>query len=251
MNGDDERIGERFFRETKHVRGRLRGGWLDWQDQPAPFTTYPGAERVALPAPAPPKADLWEAMARRRSVRDFGGPPTTLEELAALLWAGAGVTAVQGGYALRTAPSAGALYPVETYVVVHRVAGLEPGAYHYAVLDRALETLRRGDLRREATRAALDQEVAGGADVLFVWSAVWRRSTWKYGQRAYRYVPLDAGHIAENVALAAVGLGLGSCQVAAFYDDEADALVGVDGEQESVVYMSAVGRPGAATRAVS
>ncbi len=244
MRDDDERIGERFFHETAHVRGRLRGAWLDWRDQPAPFKTYPDAERVTLPAPAPPAADVWSVMARRRSVREFGGPPLTLDELAVLTWAGAGVTAVQGGYALRTAPSAGALYPVETYVVVHRVEGLAQGAYHYAVLERALERLRAGDLRAAARDAALDQDVAGSADVLFLWSAVWRRSTWKYGQRAYRYVPLDAGHIAQNVALAAVALGLGSCQIAAFYDDEADALVGLDGEEESVVYMTAVGRPG-------
>lgn len=242
--GVRERVGERFFRETRHARGRLGGGWLDWRDRPEPFKVYAKAERVALPAPAPPKADLWEALARRRSVRAFGGPRLTLPELATLLWAGAGVTAVQAGYALRTAPSAGALYPVETYVVAHRVEGLEPGAYHYAVLERALERLRAADLRAAAAAAALDQDIAGSADVLFVWSAVWRRSTWKYGQRAYRYVPLDAGHIAQNVALAAVALGLGSCQIAAFYDDEADTLVGLDGKDESVVYMTAVGRPG-------
>jgi SagB-type dehydrogenase family enzyme len=241
---DGEGVGERFFRETRHVRGRLGGGWLDWENQPAPFKTYPGAERVALPEPAPAEADLWEAIARRRSVRDFANEPLSLQELATLLWAGAGVTAVQMGYALRAAPSAGALYPVETYVVAHWVEGLDPGAYHYAVLERALERLRAGDLRLEAQHAALDQEIAYEAPLVVVWTAVWERSIWKYGQRAYRYVPLDAGHIAENLALAAVGLGLGSCQVAAFYDDELDALVGVDGTTESALYMTAVGRPG-------
>jgi len=150
---------------------------------------------------------------------------------------------VQMGYALRTAPSAGALYPVETYVIAHRVDSLEPGAYHYAVLERELERLRSGDLRLPVARAALDQGIAAEAAAVFVWSAIWRRSTWKYGQRAYRYAPLDAGHIAENVALAAVGLGLGTCQIAAFYDDEANALLDLDGDEESVIYMTVVGRP--------
>ena len=154
------------------------------------------------------------------------------------------MSAVQAGYALRTAPSAGALYPVETYVVAHRVDGLERGVYHYAVLDRALERLRAGDARLDVMHAALDQGIAYEAAAVFVWSAVWQRSIWKYGQRAYRYVPLDAGHIAENVALAAVGLGLGSCQIAAFYDDEANDLLGLDGESESAIYMTVVGRPG-------
>lgn len=236
-------VGERFFRETRHSRGKLGGSRLDWEHQPPPFKTYPAAERVALPDPAPAEADLWEALARRRSVRAFSAEALSMPDLATLLWAGAGVSAVQMGYALRTAPSAGALYPVETYVVAHRVEGLEPGAYHYAVLERELERLRAADLRLPVARAALDQGIAADAAAVFVWTAIWRRSTWKYGQRAYRYVPLDAGHIAENVALAAVGLGLGACQIAAFYDDEANALLDLEGDEESVVYMTVVGRP--------
>lgn len=239
-----EGAGERFFRETRHSRGRLGGGRLDWEHQPPPFKTYPEAEHVALPEPAPAGADLWEALARRRSVRGFADEPVSLHDLATLLWAGAGVTAVQMGYALRTAPSAGALYPVETYVVAHRVEGLQPGAYHYAVLERELERLSAGDLRVPVARAALNQGIAAGAAAVLLWTSIWRRSTWKYGQRAYRYVPLDAGHIAENVALAAVGLGLATCQIAAFYDDEANALLGLDGEDESVVYMTVLGHPG-------
>jgi SagB-type dehydrogenase family enzyme len=239
----DGAAGERFFRETRHTRGRLGGGWLDWENAPEPFKTYPDAERVELPEAAPAEADLWEALARRRSVRDFANEPLSLGELATLLWAGAGVTAAQDGYALRTAPSAGALYPVETYVVANWVDGLDSGVYHYAVIERALERLRAGDARLDVMHAALDQGIAYEAAAVFLWSAVWRRSTWKYGQRAYRYVPLDAGHIAENVALAAVGLGLGSCPIAAFYDDEANELLGLDGETESVLYMTVAGRP--------
>jgi len=147
------------------------------------------------------------------------------------------------GIGFRTAPSAGALYPVETYLTVHAVEGIEPGVYHYAPEPHELELLRASDYRREVAQGALDQLVAARASVVFVWTAVFPRSKWKYRQRAYRYVYLDAGHIAQNVALAAVALGLGSCQVAALYDGECNALLGVDGVEESTIYMTVVGRP--------
>ena len=240
----DHGIGEQFFRETRHRRGRLVGGGMDWSRQPEWSTTYPDAPQIPLPPmQAEHESDLFQVMARRRSVRSYGGEPVTLAELARLLWAAAGITCREGGMALRTAPSAGALYPIETYVIAHRVAGLDPGIYHYAVHDQALEGLRMGDARHAVAQAALDQQLVAEADAVFVWTAVLERCRWKYGQRAFRYIWLDAGHIAQNVALATVALGLGSCQIAAIYDDEADALLGLDSERESVLYMTAVGRP--------
>jgi SagB-type dehydrogenase family enzyme len=103
--------------------------------------------------------------------------------------------------------------------------------------------LKAGDFREEAAAAALNQDFLTDGALVFIWTAIFGRSKWKYKERAYRYVYLDAGHIAQNAALAAVALGLGSCQVAALYDDEVNALVGVDGEGESVVYMTVVGYP--------
>ncbi len=138
---------------------------------------------------------------------------------------------------------------METYLVVHTVEGtdklppIEPGIYHYAVEKHQLEQLQIGDFQMEIAQAALDQEIAAWADVVFVWTAVFERSKWKYKQRAYRYIYLDAGHIAQNVALGAVALGLGSCQIAAIYDDEVNALLGVDGVEESAIYMTVVGKP--------
>ena len=244
----DDDIAERYLKETRHSRRRLVGGRMDWDRQPAWFKTYPDAPRVALPEPAHESAggerqDLFGALERRRSVRAYAPPPLTLGELSALLWAAAGVTALQHGFAFRTAPSAGGLFPIEHYVAAHRVDGLDPGVYHYAVLDRALERVVAGDVRLPLARAALDQRIAAEADAVFVWTAVLERSRWKYGQRFVRYVLLDAGHIAQNVALAAVALGLGTCQIAAFFDDEAAALLGVDPDDEPVVYMTTVGRP--------
>jgi len=127
--------------------------------------------------------------------------------------------------------------------MVHAVEGIEPGIYHYAVEEHGLEQLQTGDFQMGIARSALDQEIAAWANVVFVWTAIFERSKWKYKQRAYRYVYLDAGHIAQNVALAAVALGLGSCQIAALYDDEANALLGVDGVDEGAIYMTVVGKP--------
>jgi SagB-type dehydrogenase family enzyme len=236
-------IGDRFQSETKYVRGRMPVGGLDWANQPETYKTYPQAETVALDLPSTKGgASLWSVLRERRSVRSFGGRPMTKLELSRLLWAAQGSTHRTGDFAFRTAPSAGGLYPVETYVVVHRVEGIEPGVYHYNVQAHTLEELQSGDFRLAAARAALNQRMAGEADAVFIWTAVFARSKWKYGERAYRYIYLDAGHIAQNVALAAVAQGLGSCQIAALYDEEANALLGVDGQSESTVYMTVVGR---------
>ena len=184
-----------------------------------------------------------EIAARRRSVREYSSRPLRLEEISLLLWASTGIQRMEAGHAFRTVPSAGALYPIETYVIAHRVGGVEGGVYHYGVRDHLLEEVAGGDFRGDLSRAALFQEFCSEAGAVFVWTAIFPRAKWKYGQRAYRYVYLDAGHIAQSLALAAVGLGLGSCQVAAFFDDEMNALLGVDGTEESVIYLSTVGHP--------
>ena len=194
---------------------------------------------------APTSSPLWAAGAR---VRSFGATPLTLLELSRLLWASAGVTASfitpHGQDFYRAAPTAGALYPIETYVVVNKVEGLEPGLYHYRVagldiLERpivegshSLEQLRTGDLRAEITAAALDQPLCGKAGSRLRLDAVFARSEWKYRERSYRYFYLDAGHMAAQLSLAAVAQGLGSCPMAAFYDDELNALLGIDGQTE-------------------
>lgn len=239
-----EGIGDRFQGETKYRRDRLPGGYLDWRKKPGPYKTYPDAAKMKLPAPKRAEGmSIWEAIGRRRSVRDFRKIPLSAAALSQVLWASQGVTRVMGEYALRAAPSAGALYPVETYLSIHMVEGIEQGIYHYNVREHELEVLRTGDFRAALAGAALDQDFLAEAAVVFAWTAVFARSKWKYKERAYRYVYLDAGHIAQNVALAAVALGLGSCQVAALYDDEVNAVLGVDGEDESIVYMTALGHP--------
>ena len=238
-------IGDRFQQETKYERGRLEGGRLDWSTRPALYKQYPGVKTIRLPPPGTAvRLSFPDLLSLRRSVREYSQRPLRPEEISFLLWASTGIQRVEGGHEFRTVPSAGALYPIETYLIANRVKEIENGVYHYAVQGHLLEEVAAGDVRGALTQAALFQEFCSEAAAVFVWTAVFRRSKWKYRQRAYRYVYLDAGHIAQNLALAAVGLGLGSCQVAAFFDDEMNALLGVDGEQESVIYMSAVGDPG-------
>jgi len=238
-----EGIGDRFQGETKYIRDKLPAGYLDWGKKPGPYKAYPDAPKVKLPKPAGAGGmPIWEAVGRRRSVRDFRSSSLRAADLSQLLWASQGVTRVMGEYALRSAPSAGALYPVETYLSVQMVEGIEAGIYHYGVREHELDLLRTGDFRAAVAEAALDQGFLAEAAVVFAWTAVFARSKWKYKERAYRYVYLDAGHIAQNVALAAVALGLGSCQIAALYDDEVNAVLGVDGKEESILYMTALGR---------
>ena len=242
-NGMKPGIGDTFQRETKYQRGYLPGGRLDWTSKPETYKRYPSVPKVALSSPRiEGGAPIWDTLRQRSSVRRFQGAPLQEAELSQLLWAAQGITRVGQGFGFRTAPSAGALYPVETYLVIHAVEGIEPGVYHYGVEKHELDQLKTGDFRTDVARAALDQESAYWASVVFAWTAIFERSKWKYRQRAYRYVYLDAGHIAQNVALGAVALGLGSCQVAALYDDEVNALLEVDGIEESVIYMTVVGR---------
>lgn len=238
-----DEIGREFQETTKNRRGALGGKALDWDNRPPTYKTYPQAKSFQLPKPLANVVPFDDVIRARRSVRSFSNDPLTLEELSYLLWSCTGIREVRGEHAFRTSPSAGALYPIETYVVINSVQGQGSGLYHYNVKEHKLEILRPGDLGEEVAHAALEQDMCAFAPVVFLWTAVFPRTIWKYGQRAYRYIYLDAGHIGAQLSLAAVSLGMGTCQIAATFDDEINAFLGVDGVQEGVVYMSVVGRP--------
>jgi SagB-type dehydrogenase family enzyme len=126
--------------------------------------------------------------------------------------------------------------------VVHDVAGLERGLYHYSVADHTLEQLRAENLRRTIVVAGIGQDMLGQAQVCFVLSAFFQRLRWKYRERTYRYALLEAGHIGQNLYLAATSMGLGACAVGAFLDDELNNLLELDGQQEAALYMISVGQ---------
>ncbi|MDG6218901.1 MAG: SagB/ThcOx family dehydrogenase [Candidatus Thermoplasmatota archaeon] len=179
----------------------------------------------------------------RKSIREYENKPLTMDQLSFLLWASTGLQRIEMGYEFRTAPSAGALYPIETYVIINNIETITPGIYHYNIRNHRLEQLRSGDFGEEITKAALHQRMCALASVVFIWTAIFNRSKCKYGQRAYRYIYLDSGHIAENLALAATSLQLGCCHIAAMFDDEVNQLINVDGIRESAIYLSVVGYP--------
>ncbi len=243
MDQNVKQIGQEFQRLTKYQRGRLPVHRLDFSHQPAPFKTYPNARTVILPEPKTSGGvPLWDVIANRRSHRAFKPEPLSLEELSQLLWAGQGITYKTQGFGFRAAPSAGALYPTETYFLGANIAELPPGLYHYNVLKHEAELLKEGELAPELGAAALDQDMVSEAPLTIIWTAVVGRSEWKYLQRAYRYIYLDTAHIAENIMLAATAMGLGTCGIGAIYDDEVNALLGVDGVEETALYLCAVGK---------
>ncbi len=203
--------------------------------------TYPGAKMIKLPKPDCQGMPVEEAIKKRRSVRSYSKKGLTLPQLSQLLFAAQGITGSVSGFGLRAAPSAGALYPMEVYLVVNNVESLSRGIYHYTLQGHALELLKEGDFRREITKTGLGQDMLGEANVTFVLSAIFERTRRKYGDRSLRYIYMEAGHISQNISLQAVSLGLGAVCVGAFYDDQVNRLIGLDGNTESVIYLQAVG----------
>jgi len=242
MTEEQGDIGDRFQRATRHSREGMDGWRPGGGGYPGYVKHFTDAPSVRLPRVHDRGGpSLWTAMGTRRSRRSFTSEPLSLEHLSQLCWAAQGVTAETHGLPLRTTPSAGGLYPIETYVVANRATGLERGVYHYFPIDHALERLAEGDYSEAVAHAALDQRMCARAPAVFIWTAIVQRSRMKYGARCYRYIYLDAGHVGHSVALAAEGLGLGYCAVGAFYDDEVAELVGADGEGEFAAYLACVG----------
>lgn len=182
-----------------------------------------GPSILALPQPTMAGAHtLPELLRNRRSVRDFTSVPLTVDQLGQLLWAAQGITTHEG---LRTAPSAGALYPLELYVVAGNVKGLPDGIYHYEAHERRLLLVEPGDNRLALAAAAFHQAWIAAAPVIIVLGAVRSRTIAKYGSRSERYVAIEAGHAAENLFLQAEDMGLGTCDVGAFEDEKISRIL--------------------------
>jgi len=239
----DECTGYTYLRETFHDREATERFRRPAIAQVETFKKYPEAEKVALPRHWQlTEEKLVPLLQNRRSLRRYSSEPLLLQDLAFMLWSSQGITAISGNYSFRTVPSGGALYPVETYLSVHRVEGLSPGTYHFDVESFCLERLSNIDSRENVADACLNQNFMAGSAVTFLWSAVFRRCMSKYGNRGIRYILLDAGHICQNVLLAAEATGSGGCPIAAFYDNEVNDLLGLAPDEESVLYAASVGK---------
>ena len=210
-----------------------------------------GQTIIKLPSPQlKSKVSLEETILRRRSVRRYRREPLDLPQLSQILWSAQGITGTRG---FRAAPSAGATYPLEIFVVVGKqgvIAGeakqapaeLQAGIYHYEAASHSLILHKPADLRPDLARATLDQEFIIDAPVHIVICALYHRTSYRYGRRGERYVHIEVGHVGENIHLQVVALGLATVEVGAFHDEEVRTVLGVD-EQIKPLYIMPVGKP--------
>ena len=184
------------------------------------------------------------AVKNRKTIRKYAETALSLDELDYLLWVSQGVKHVSNRPSTaRTVPSAGARHAFETLVLVNRVDGLTPGLYRYMAIENSLVDLKAsGDISKKIMAACLGQPQVTGSAVTFLWVAVVERMFWRYVERGYRYLHLDAGHVCQNLALGAEQLNCGICPIAAFDDGALNAVLGLDGEEQFVIYLATIGK---------
>ncbi len=231
-------VGEYYHRESSLGIGAMVSSLLDWGRSPGRYRPRLGTPVIPLPEPVEPPTTLVDTFATRRSLRSYADRPLRLDELAWLTYAAAGRTNRNGW---RTAPSAGALFPVETYLAVRDVEGLEPGLYRVVVEEAALELVRDRSVANDLVVAGLGQDFLKEAPVVVVLTGLFQRSRFKYHERAYRYVLVEVGHIGQNLCLAAEAAGMGTCVVGSFLDSQLNDLLRIDGRKEAALSIIAVG----------
>lgn len=206
-------------------------------------------EAIRLPAPSHDSStSVEQALSGRRSAREYRDEPLSLSDVSQLLWAAQGLSGTEG---LRTAPSAGALYPLEIYVVAGNVRELRPGVYRYVPREHAIVLVADGDMRADLSRAALGQPSVKAAPVDLVIAGVYERATGKYNAPVHdkltgaeypagvKYVHMEAGHASQNVYLQCESLGLGTVAIGAFSEEEVRSIAGMPGEERPLYIMPA------------
>lgn len=244
-----EKIGSEFMKKTRYAEMPPSEESQGLPQPPLQISPVEGAILIDLPAPAEiecPSVDLRKAIEQRRSVRHYDPQPLTLEEFSLLLWLTQGVKKVTKRPAtFRNVPSAGSRHAFETYLAVNRVTGIEPGLYRYLAIEHQLL-----EVKLDPGFSACLADACGGQPQLvtcaatFLWVAVRERMTWRYGERGYRYLHLDAGHICQNLYLAAEALQCGVCAIGAYEDDQINQLLGLDGVEQFLGYAATLGKKG-------
>jgi len=241
-------IGRDFMEKTKYK-------YMDDSDQdkglPQPKLQF-DYDKNAVLIELPPienfkvrNIDIRTAIESRKTVRKYSDTFLTLEELSYLLWCTQAVKQItaNGTRTARNVPSAGARHAVETYLLINKVKGLEPGLYRYLAIEHKLLPLRLdNEICEDIISACHNQVFIGESAVTFIWSADIYRMKWRYGERGYRYLHLDAGHICQNLYLAAELVDSGVCAIAAFDDDKLNDILNLDGENLFAVYLAALGK---------
>nr|WP_321350907.1 SagB/ThcOx family dehydrogenase [uncultured Methanoregula sp.] len=239
--------GREFMERTKYQ-------YIGRSDQqkglPQPPLELPAdPELPIIPLPHPdsfgiPPVDLREVIEQRTSIRTYAHEPLSLDELGFLLWCTQGVKTIHGNLAtFRTVPSAGARHAFETYILVNNVDELEPGLYRYLALTHRLQLVDTDPtIAIRITAACFNQQFLLRSGAVFLWVAVPYRMTWRYGERGYRDLHLDCGHVCQNLYLAAEAIRCGVCAIAAFDDDGMNAILGINGTDQFLIYLATVGK---------
>jgi len=243
-----ENIGQDFVRLTRYIYERESDQTLG-VPRPDAIKVRSG-EIISLPAIGTlkmPEMPLAKAIEQRRSVRKYSAVPLKQEELSFLLWASSWArdfrSTEQMEITFRNVPSAGSRHPLETFLDIRRVEGIKPGLYYYHPVKHCL--ILYDDSPEIATKiyeGCMFQEMIPTAAVNFILTAVPYRTVWRYGQRGYRYLYLDAGHIGQNIHLAAEAIDAGACMIGAFLDEAMNDAIGLDGIDEFVIYIASVGK---------
>lgn len=242
-----EIMGSEFLEKTKYqnLSQSYQKDGVPMPDyiQPAPddleLFDLPNGKRISLD-----KMNLVELIEKRHTIRKYTKEKLTLEELAYLLWGTQGIKEITpSSLTKRTVPSAGSRHPFETYLLVNMVDGLEPGLYRYLPASHQLAKLNAEvDIRDRLTAACLKQSHVYNSAVTFFWAAQTMRTIWRYSERGYRYILLDAGHVCQNLYLMAETIGCGVCGIAAYDDDLVNTALELDGIENFTAYIATLGK---------
>ncbi len=244
MSKKSENIGHQFMLQTRHKQISKSDQQKDIPP-PAKYWDLEAEKIIELPAPdefSAPELDLLQTIEKRRSHRNYTSKSLTKKEFSILTYYTQGLKRdLSGGASLRTVPSAGARHAFETFIYIDKGQDLPRGIYHYRPAEHNLALIKSGNFGPEVTRSALGQNHVGEAAAVFFWAADKYRMCWRYSERGYRYLHLDAGHVCQNLYLAAEAINAGVCAIAAFDDEYTNELLDLDGRENFVIYMASVG----------
>ncbi|MFX0092436.1 MAG: SagB/ThcOx family dehydrogenase [Candidatus Hodarchaeota archaeon] len=242
-----EKTGKEFMKKTQY-QFLGQSDQMKGLPQPPLELDYDRSKpHIDLPKPESLKfkdISLRKAIEGRRSIRSYSDQPLTLAELSWLLWCTQGVKEViNRPVTLRNVPSAGARHAFETYLLINRVEGLQPGLYRFLAINHKLvEVNLEAGLADKITEAGLKQSMIRRSAVTFIWVAIVYRMKWRYQERGYRYLHIDVGHVCQNLYLAGESINCGVCAIGAFEDEVMNKLLGLDGVEEFVIYLAPVGK---------
>lgn len=241
------KIGQEFIEKTKYKYAEESDQQKDIKQPPLELSYDKNQPIINLPDPSKIKIkdiSLRKAIETRQSMRKYKNHKLSLEELSYLLWCTQGVkNVIPDKVTRRNVPSAGARHAFETYLLINNVEGLNQGIYRYIALENKLVeiNLEQG-IDDKVVEACLGQKFIKNSAVTFIWTAVPYRMNWRYGERGYRYLHLDAGHVCQNLYLSAEAINCGVCAIAAYDDDALNSLLNIDGKEQFSIYVATLGK---------